>query len=63
MEFWRPIVESALPFASQLDPALDQGLKNRDRVAEATKTFGSLVEATKAANGAVFTEFADRIVN
>lgn len=61
-ELWPPIVESALPFANQLEPALDQGLKNRERVADTVATFGSLVEATKEANAPVYGAFAEAVV-
>ncbi len=61
MGFWRPIVDSVLPFANMLEPGLDQGLRNRERVAEVQKTFGSLVEATKSANSAVFDAFAEHL--
>jgi AIPR protein len=57
---WAPIVQSALPFAEHLEPALDKGLSS-DKAVEAIRTFGGLVEATKAVNAEVFNAFAEQV--
>jgi hypothetical protein len=54
---WKAIIEVTSPFTVQLSEAFSDGLKNAEKVAAAQKTFGSLVQATAAANSTVFEKF------
>jgi len=55
---WSPIVGVASSFAPHLVGGLADGFKTRETVKQATDVFLSLVSATKAANSAIFSEFA-----
>lgn len=56
---WRPVVELALAFSSQLMPATDRGLKAQDRVKKALEDFSSMLEAVRSANAAPFDALAE----
>jgi hypothetical protein len=57
-ERWKPIVESALPFASQLIEATDLGLKNSETVDAALEKFQGMIEATVDANRDKYAAFS-----
>jgi len=61
IEYWRPLIQPSLSFATQLRPGLEGGMKNPQKVQEAVLTFQSLLEAIKNANSATFASFAARI--
>jgi hypothetical protein len=46
----------------QIVDALSDGLKNKDRVLKAIKTFQSLVQATSNANSDAYKKFAKSVV-
>jgi len=51
---WQPMVDLALSFSSQLQPATDRGLKALDRVKKAQQDFSSMIEAVRSANPGPF---------
>ena len=53
-DIWLPVVDVALSFSSQLQPATDRGLKSQDRVKKALQDFASMIEAIRSANPAPF---------
>jgi hypothetical protein len=55
---WRRLLNSVLPFVSQLSSAADNNLQNQDRVNEATVLFQSMVESTVEVNHEQFAQFA-----
>lgn len=61
VELWSPIVEATIPFAPHLLTAVSRGLKNADEVARVTRTFKSLVEATKSANTHIYSSFTSYV--
>jgi hypothetical protein len=61
-EYWKPIVEAAISFCSQLEPPLRSGLKNNDEAARAIANFRSMVDATKQVNASIYKEFAQHLV-
>ncbi len=61
MEFWRPLIQPSLAFATQLRPGLEGGMKNPQKVNEAISTFQSLLEAIKTANAETFAAFSARV--
>lgn len=65
VEYWTPLVESLLPFASNsLDPVFDNGgLRRREVVKDALNRFRSLVSATKKANSIIFDNFRMQVVS
>jgi hypothetical protein len=59
---WNPIIDTVVPFAAHLGPAVQDGLRNRQEIGRAIATFQSLVESTKAANTTVFEKFRKKVV-
>ncbi|MCA1693911.1 MAG: AIPR family protein, partial [Actinobacteria bacterium] len=51
---WQPVVDVALSFSAQLQPATDRGLKAQDRVTKVLQDFSSMMEAIRSANPAPF---------
>lgn len=61
-EIWLPIVKSTLAFASKLDPAAESGaLRRRETVKQSMSDFAEMVEATRAANAAIYEAFSDNV--
>ncbi|MBR7193517.1 AIPR family protein [Gordonia sp. SCSIO 19800] len=62
-DYWMPLVDALLPFASsQLGPAFDDGgVRRRETVRSHVATFRSIVASTKRANSMVFSEFAEKV--
>lgn len=58
---WQPVVDTLLAFSSQLSPGVDQGLKSKEKVAQAIGNFAAMVEATRAANPTPFDAVARAI--
>ncbi|MBW8780373.1 MAG: AIPR family protein [Verrucomicrobia bacterium] len=57
-ELWQPVVDVALSFSAQLQPATDLGLKAQDRVRKALQDFSSMMEAVRSANPGPFDALA-----
>jgi hypothetical protein len=57
-ELWEPIIDATIPFCAQLGPPLAGGFKSSEEATKAIAIFRSMVEATRAANAAVFDKFA-----
>lgn len=55
---WDAVVGVTVPFCSQLEDAMTDGLKNMDKVNKAIQTFQSLVLSTESANEATYKQFA-----
>jgi hypothetical protein len=62
VEIWEPIIDTALPFLWKLEPALENGLNNKDKVNACTLEFTSLLSATKASNRKIFRDFSKKVV-
>jgi hypothetical protein len=58
---WYPIVEISSSFSGTLAAGLSDGIKNREKVDKAIKDFTNLILATKQANSAVYSEFAQQV--
>jgi hypothetical protein len=65
VEYWTPLIESLLPFASNsLGPVFENGgLRRREVVKDALNQFRALVSATKKANSAIFENFRMHVVS
>ena len=62
IQAWKEIVDIVSPFAQQLLEALNDGLKNAEKVQKAIAVFKSLVQATSSANAEAYKKFARQIV-
>lgn len=62
MQIWKEVVDIVSPFTQQLLDALNDGLKNADKVQKSIVVFKSLVQATAGANSASYKNFAKQIV-
>jgi len=60
---WDDIVETVTPFCMQLQGALTDGLKSKERVNEAIQRFQSLVLATVEVNRDRYKAFASKIIS
>lgn len=60
---WQPVVDTVLAFSTHLQPAADQGLKSRERVANAFTNFAAMVEATRTANVEPFDALAKSVID
>ena len=60
---WTDIVEVTAPLCSQLDEALNDGLKGAERIVIAIGKFQGLIEATADANSGKFKLFKQRVVS
>jgi hypothetical protein len=58
---WADIVDVTSPLSSQLDEALNDGLKSLERVNSAIEKFQGLVEVTAQANQAKFKAFKNKV--
>jgi AIPR protein len=63
LAYWKPVLNSLLPFVSHLMKATDSGLQSQDRVTEATDLFQSMVESTVEHNKAVYESFASTVAS
>ena len=65
VEYWTPLIESLLPFASNsLGPVFaNGGLRRREVVKDALTQFRALVSATKKANSPIFEAFRMHVVS
>jgi hypothetical protein len=61
-QVWKEVVDIVSPFTQQLLDALNDGLKNADKVQKAIGVFRSLVQATAGANAEAYRKFAKQIV-
>ena len=59
---WKPIVDIAMSFSSQLESAIESGLKNSATVSSSLSTFRNLMNATKLANSAVYQPFSAAVL-
>ena len=62
-KIWTDIVEITAPLCSQLDEALNDGLKGAEHVTAAIAKFQGLIEATADANASKFKAFKQKISN
>lgn len=62
MQAWKEVVDIISPFTQQLLEALNDGLKNAEKVQRAIAVFRSLVQATSGANAEVYKKFAKQII-
>jgi hypothetical protein len=60
-QYWEPVVESAIPFHAQLQPAIASGINNFAEAARVIKNFCSMVESVKASNAKLFRVFASHV--
>ncbi|WP_406678016.1 AIPR family protein [Moorella sp. ACPs] len=61
-ERWVPIVEATIPFCGCLTPAVENGLKSKEKVAEVTDLFKAFVEQSKVVMQPVYSEFAGYVI-
>jgi hypothetical protein len=61
IERWRSIVPLLLPFVPQLASAVDNDLKNSDKVQEAVEKFQSMVESVVESHREIYEEFASHL--
>lgn len=61
-QIWGGVVEIVSPFTQQLIDALDDGLKNVEKVHRAIGLFKSLVQATSGPNSEAYKKFAKQVV-
>lgn len=54
---WEPVVDATLPFCPYLTKAVENGLKNSELVREVLLQFQDMVQATRAANRAIYGTF------
>jgi hypothetical protein len=60
-QHWSPIIDTIIPFAPQLRPAVDTSL-SLESARGVLETFTQLVRATSAGNAATYRNFADKVV-
>jgi hypothetical protein len=60
-KIWDTVVSVTVPFCSQLEDAMTDGLKNMEKVSKAIQTFHSLAQSTAAANEATYKTFTHRV--
>lgn len=60
-QFWSLIIDTIIPFAPQLRPAVDDSL-SLDSARGVLETFTQLVRATSVGNAATYRSFAENIV-
>lgn len=61
IENWRPVIDALIPFVEQLNPAINNGLKNQTDIEQAVSTFNSLAKSTRTFNSAVFDNFKSKV--
>lgn len=63
-EYWMPLVDALLPFApGNLGSVFDSGgLRRKEEVMHAIKSFRAVVSSTKRANSEIFNEFRARVM-
>lgn len=59
--YWAPLVEAMLPFCAQLQPAVDNVLRDEKIVATAVGSFRSVVSSVKKYHTQVFLEFTKHV--
>ncbi|MGD0666020.1 MAG: AIPR family protein [Bryobacteraceae bacterium] len=57
-QYWQPVIESAIPFHAQLQPAIASGINNSAEATRVVNNFCSMVESVKASNARLFGTFA-----
>ncbi len=58
---WRPLVQALLPFVNQLSSAVNNDLKNYEKVKDALENFQSMVESTVESNQQIYAQFRSHL--
>jgi len=61
-EFWSEIFDPIASLISNLNPAVENGLKGQDFTNSQIKTFRSLINATKQANNTIYQSFSEKVL-
>ena len=58
---WKPVVDSILPYTSQLTDSLNDGIRSVDTVKDAINKFVSMVESTSSVLKSEYSKFSSEI--
>jgi hypothetical protein len=60
-KIWDAVVSATVPFCSQLEDAMTDGLKNMEKVNKAIQIFHALAQSTVSANEVTYKQFTNRV--